>query len=101
MGLDVGDDALDGAQLTGQVERISPATGSEFSVLPADNATGNFTKIVQRVPVKITLDPQDVKKYAGRLVPGMSVIAEVEVNQPETQPAARHAAAPAAQSTTH
>jgi len=46
-------DALDGAQLTGVVERISPATGSEFSVLPADNATGNFVKVVQRLPVRI------------------------------------------------
>ena len=49
-------DALDGAVLTGQVERISPATGSEFSVLPADNATGNYLKIAQRIPVRIRID---------------------------------------------
>ena len=56
------------------------------------------TEIVQRVPVKIVFQPQDIKAMNGRLVPGMSVIAEVEVNQPNAaqEPAARHAAAPAA-----
>ena len=63
------------------MDSFSPASGNQFALLPADNATGNFTKIVQRVPVKITLDPQDMKKYAGRLVPGMSVVAEVELDQ--------------------
>ena len=48
-------------------------------LLPADNATGNFTKIVQRVPVKITFKPEDLKAYEGRLVPGMSAIAEVSI----------------------
>ena len=65
----------------GRVHSFSPASGNQFALLPADNATGNFTKIVQRVPVKIVLDPLDVKKYAGRLVPGMSVVAEVELGQ--------------------
>ena len=74
-------DALPDHHLVGRVDSFSPASGSQFALLPADNATGNFTKIVQRVPVKITLDPQDVKKYAGRLVPGMSVVAEVRLNQ--------------------
>ncbi|MBD8724289.1 HlyD family secretion protein [Oxalobacteraceae sp. CFBP 13708] len=74
-------DALPDHHLVGRVDSFSPASGNQFALLPADNATGNFTKIVQRVPVKITLDPQDVKKYAGRLVPGMSVVAEVELGQ--------------------
>ena len=74
-------DALPDHHLVGRVDSFSPASGNQFALLPADNATGNFTKIVQRVPVKITLDPQDVRKYAGRLVPGMSVVAEVRLNQ--------------------
>lgn len=71
-------DALDGAQLTGVVERISPATGSEFSVLPADNATGNFVKIAQRIPVRIHIDQGQAK--ARRLAPGMSVIVSIDTS---------------------
>ncbi len=71
-------DALDGAQLTGVVERISPATGSEFSVLPADNATGNFVKIAQRIPVRIRIDQGQAN--ARRLAPGMSVIVSVDTS---------------------
>ena len=71
-------DALDGATLTGQVERISPATGSEFSVLPADNATGNYVKIAQRIPVRIRIDPGQAK--ARRLAPGMSVIVSIDTS---------------------
>ncbi|HQT78033.1 MAG TPA: HlyD family secretion protein [Rhodopila sp.] len=55
----------------GTVDSIAPASGQEFALLPPDNATGNFTKIVQRVPVKITIDPKD--PLIGRLRPGMSV----------------------------
>ncbi len=58
-------DALPDHHLVGRVDSFSPASGNQFALLPADNATGNFTKIVQRVPVKITLDPQDVKKLRG------------------------------------
>jgi len=71
-------DALDGAVLTGQVERISPATGSEFAVLPADNATGNFVKIAQRIPVRIRIDPG--QKLTPRLRPGMSVIVSIDTS---------------------
>jgi len=71
-------DALDGAALTGQVERISPATGSEFSVLPADNATGNYVKIAQRIPVRIRIDPGQAQ--ARRLRPGMSVIVSIDTS---------------------
>ena len=69
-------DGLDGAAFTGKVLEIAPATGSEFSVLKADNATGNFTKVVQRLPVKIAIDPD--QPLAARLRPGMSVIAHVD-----------------------
>jgi membrane fusion protein (multidrug efflux system) len=55
----------------GRVESLSPASGEEFALLPPDNATGNFTKIVQRIPVKIEIDRSD--PLAGRLRPGMSV----------------------------
>jgi multidrug resistance efflux pump len=60
------------------VERISPATGSEFSVLPADNATGNYVKIAQRIPVRIRIDPGQAK--ARRLAPGMSVIVSIDTS---------------------
>jgi membrane fusion protein (multidrug efflux system) len=86
-------DALPGKHLLGRVHSFSPASGNQFALLPADNATGNFTKIVQRVPVKIVLDPADVKKYAGRLVPGMSVIAEVELGQKVARGSDRQTAA--------
>ena len=69
-------DALEGQRLTGKVLEIAPATGSEFSVLKADNATGNFTKVVQRLPVKIAIDPD--QPLAARLRPGMSVIARID-----------------------
>jgi multidrug resistance efflux pump len=69
-------DALDGATLRGHVERLSPATGSEFSVIKTDNATGNFTKVAQRLPVRIAIDPD--QELAARLRPGMSVEATVD-----------------------
>jgi multidrug resistance efflux pump len=71
-------DALNGATLTGVVERISPATGSEFAVLPADNATGNFVKIAQRIPVRIKIDAG--QKLAARLGPGMSVVVSIDTS---------------------
>jgi len=83
-------DALPGRELVGRVDSFSPASGNQFALLPADNATGNFTKIVQRVPVKITLTNEDLKALSGRLVPGMSVIAEVELGE---QAPAQHAQA--------
>ena len=69
-------DGLGGAELKGHVESLAPASGLEFSLLPPDNATGNFTKIVQRIPVKIRLD--SVAGHEGRLRPGMSVEASVD-----------------------
>ncbi|MGB4468679.1 MAG: HlyD family secretion protein [Azovibrio sp.] len=69
-------DALEGAVIHGHVEQIAPATGSEFSVIKPDNATGNFTKVVQRLPVRIAIDPG--QPLAARLRPGMSVEARVD-----------------------
>jgi multidrug resistance efflux pump len=71
-------DALGGARLTGRVERVSPATGSEFSVLRPDNATGNFVKVPQRIGVRIRIDPG--QPLAARLRPGMSVEAVVDTD---------------------
>jgi membrane fusion protein (multidrug efflux system) len=68
-------DSFHSNRLRGRVDSLSPASGLEFALLPPDNATGNFTKIVQRVPVKIVLDD---KALAGRLRPGMSVEATVD-----------------------
>jgi membrane fusion protein (multidrug efflux system) len=64
-------DTFPGAVVHGVVNSVAPASGEEFALLPPDNATGNFTKIVQRVPVKITIDPHD--PLLGELRPGMSV----------------------------
>jgi membrane fusion protein (multidrug efflux system) len=61
--------------LKGHVEEIAPASGSQFALLPPDNATGNYTKIVQRIPVKIVLDPNP--GLAEKLRPGMSVNAQI------------------------
>jgi membrane fusion protein (multidrug efflux system) len=69
-------DTFPGLVLHGRVDSIAPASGQEFALLPPDNATGNFTKVVQRIPVKITLDPA-----SGSLVelrPGMSVTPTID-----------------------
>ncbi len=77
-------DAMSNTPLTGTLDSFSPASGAQFSLLPADNATGNFTKIVQRVPVKISLRAEDIKQFKGRLVPGMSALAEVRLHQTDS-----------------
>jgi membrane fusion protein (multidrug efflux system) len=69
-------DAADGRTITGTVVSIAPATGSQFSLLPPENATGNFTKIVQRVPVRIAVPAAVVAQ--GLLRPGLSVVATVD-----------------------
>jgi len=69
-------DALPGVELTGKVASFAPGTGAQFSVLPPQNATGNFTKIVQRVPVRIAINASpEVRRL---LVPGMSVEVTVD-----------------------
>ena len=67
-------DQYPGQVIRGKVLEMAPASGSQFALLPPDNATGNFTKVVQRIPVKIALDD---KAFAARLRPGLSVIATV------------------------
>lgn len=69
-------DALGSARLRGHVERIAPATGGEFAVIAPDNATGNFVKIAQRIPVRISIDPG--QELAKRLRPGMSVVTTID-----------------------
>ncbi|MBN8944054.1 MAG: HlyD family secretion protein [Rhizobiales bacterium] len=82
--VDVSVDAFSGQPIHGRVESIAPASGAIFSLLPPENATGNFTKIVQRIPVRIALDPQAVAH--GRLRPGMSVITTIRTGR-EPDPA--------------
>jgi membrane fusion protein (multidrug efflux system) len=72
-------DSFPGHEFTGAVESLAPASGAQFALLPPDNATGNFTKIVQRVPVRIVFDEESLRDFAGRIVPGMSVAVRVNV----------------------
>lgn len=74
---DITVDAYEGRRFTGYVESLAPATGAKFSLLPPDNATGNFTKVVQRIPVRIRLDSAAVDP-ARPLRPGMSVVATIK-----------------------
>ncbi len=69
-------DAMNHRKFTGHVEEISPAAGSEFSVLKPDNTTGNFTKVVQRISVRIAIDPN--QQGMENLRPGMSVVTSVD-----------------------
>jgi membrane fusion protein, multidrug efflux system len=80
-------DTYSGETVKGHVDSLAPASGEEFALLPPDNATGNFTKIVQRIPVKIAIDPNDPLR--GDLRPGMSVTATV--NTKASAPVARTA----------
>ncbi|HHN3291552.1 TPA: HlyD family efflux transporter periplasmic adaptor subunit, partial [Pseudomonas aeruginosa] len=70
-----------GRRWRGRVDSVAPASGAVFALLPPDNATGNFTKIVQRFPVRIRLDADAAER--GRLLPGMSVIATVDTREPD------------------
>jgi membrane fusion protein, multidrug efflux system len=76
--VDITIDAVGGHRFTGKVDSIAPATGAEFALLPADNATGNFTKVVQRVPVKIVFDRESVSGFEDRLRPGLSAVVSVK-----------------------
>jgi membrane fusion protein (multidrug efflux system) len=79
-------DQLPGVTLTGRVVSVAPATGAQFSVIPPENATGNFTKIVQRVPVRIAIDQPD---EAMNLRPGLSVTARVDERSQPSSPLRR------------
>jgi len=70
-------DAFPSQTFRGRIESLSPASGASFALLPPDNATGNFTKVVQRVPVRVTLDADSIRGYESLITPGMS--AEVTV----------------------
>jgi membrane fusion protein, multidrug efflux system len=69
-------DVMPDRVLHGHVLSIAPGTGAIFSVIPPENATGNFTKIVQRVPVRIALDSGDAK--LGKIRPGLSIVVSVD-----------------------
>jgi membrane fusion protein, multidrug efflux system len=84
-------DALPGESVDGVVASVSPASGSVFSLLPPDNATGNFTKIVQRLPVRIKV-PADVAGR-GALRPGMSVVVSINTKADAVPTPAAHTAA--------
>ena len=74
-------DALPHHEFTGRVDSFQAGTGAVFALLPPDNATGNFTKIVQRVPVKILFDPASIRGYEQLIVPGLSVNPKIRVKQ--------------------
>lgn len=76
--VDITVDTFANEKLHGRVERISPASGSQFALLPPDNATGNFTKVVQRIPVRIALDKN--QPLLERLLPGMSVVTNIHTD---------------------
>jgi membrane fusion protein, multidrug efflux system len=78
--VDVAIDALDSQVVEGVVSSISPASGAQFSLLPPDNATGNFTKVVQRVAVRVTFPDEVLKQVTLR--PGLSVVATVHTRDP-------------------
>jgi membrane fusion protein (multidrug efflux system) len=75
--VDIEVDALGGNHFKGRVDSISPSTGAQFALLPPDNSTGNFTKVVQRVPVKITFDPESIRGSEMALRPGLSTTVRV------------------------
>lgn len=76
-------DAFRHHRFTGKVDSVSPASGADFALLPPDNATGNFTKIVQRVPVKIVFDANSIRGYETLITSGMSVIPTVDTSELE------------------
>jgi membrane fusion protein (multidrug efflux system) len=71
-------DAFPHHPFKGRVDSLSPASGAKFALLPPDNATGNFTKIVQRIPVKVVFDRDSIRGYESRIAPGMSVVVTVD-----------------------
>ena len=79
LAVEVSIDALPGVELHGTIDSLSPASGAQFALLPPDNATGNFTKVVQRVPVKILLDDASAREVGERLRPGLSAVVDVRV----------------------
>lgn len=83
-------DAFPKERITGRVESFSPAAGSRFALLPPENASGNFTRIVQRVPVRIAIDPG--QPITARLAPGLSAAAKIDLTSAPAKPAGQLAA---------
>jgi membrane fusion protein (multidrug efflux system) len=89
-------DSFPHQKFSGWVDSVQPGSGATYSLLPPDNATGNFIKIVQRVPVKIVFDPGSLGEAAGRIVPGLSCEPSIAVTAParpmpaDKQPDTRH-----------
>ena len=79
-------DSIPGKVFEGTVDSFSPASGNQFALLPADNSTGNFTKIVQRVPVKIVFNPDTLGDSKDRIRAGESVVVKVSLINPKTSP---------------
>ncbi len=77
--VDVEVDALPGRHFNAHIDSFSAASGAQFALLPPDNATGNFTKVVQRVPVKIVFDPESIKDVREQIRPGISVVVSIAV----------------------
>jgi membrane fusion protein (multidrug efflux system) len=83
-------DAMPHHKFSGRVDSLQPGTGSDFALLPPDNATGNFIKIVQRVPVKILFDPSSIANVREKIVPGLSTESSVAITEtPTSLPYAR------------
>jgi membrane fusion protein (multidrug efflux system) len=82
-------DAYPNHHFTGHVDSFAPASGAQFALLPPENASGNFTKTVQRVPVKIIFDPDSIRGYESLLVPGLSVVPRVDVSNEKTMTTTR------------
>jgi len=78
--VDIAVDALPGRQFKGHIESFSAASGAQFALLPPDNATGNFTKIVQRVPVKIVFDRDAIADVREQLRPGISAVVSIAIH---------------------
>jgi membrane fusion protein, multidrug efflux system len=74
-------DAFGEHTFKGKIDSLSPAVGAKFALLPPDNATGNFTKIVQRVPVKVVFEPESIKNSQSLIIPGMSAVITVKVGR--------------------
>jgi len=73
-------DAIPNHTFAGKVDSLQPGSGSNFALLPPDNATGNFIKIVQRIPVKIVFDPESIRDFRSKIVPGLSTEPSIDVS---------------------
>lgn len=73
-------DAFPHHPFVGRIESVSPASGAQFALLPPDNATGNFTKVVQRIPVKVVFDRNSIRGFESAVTPGMSAEVTVDLN---------------------